>query len=493
MNNWTNKTLSQLLDVSIKDENLFAESAEESCIANLVQNPTETLEILTENEIDEKYFINPFYANTFKAVKSLVDSDTDFDTGTIHELIKGKDRLFDNTEIDVSVLLRGLADYPTSISPLQTNIDILIEKLQRREQLSENIENIKGVFNGGFQVKKKKAQSDSSLKSTYKHWRENPSSHIGVATRFRLLNAKISGLKGLVCIMGLPKEGKSTISMQIGFYAAQDGVNVIYCDFENGINEIMLRTLQAGKIVKAENPKELQEKAAALDDETVANLFDNFNIRGVQDVANPEALKAMIQKDKKTLVIVDSLQKLPALHENRRLSIDQWLYAFNSMKSENCTFLYISELNRGSYADHNSLSGGKETGGIEYTSDILLRLIPTKEIGIHKLTILASRNSGSGDVGLYGLTKYRFFVENPDKHSFQDMRREEETENTKILNYIEGLATERMDKRVYVDDLAERLKYSPTVLGRKLSELGYTTTKNRSKGEKFEKMYIKNA
>lgn len=492
MNNWTHKTLSQLLDSSIKDENLFAESAEESCIANLVQNPKETLEILTENEIDGKYFANPFYANTFKAVKDLVDSDINFDTGTIHELIKGKDRLCDNAEIDVSMLLRGLADYSTSISSLQTNIDILIEKLQRREQLSENIENIKCIFNGGFQVKKKKAQSDSSLKSTYKHWRENPSSHIGVATRFRLLNAKIGGLKGLVCLMGLPKEGKSTFSMQIGFYAAQDGVNVIYCDFENGINEIMLRTLQAGKIVQVENPKELQEKAAALDDETIANLFDNFYIRGAQDIATPEALNAMIQKDKKTLVIVDSLQKLPALHENRRLSIDQWLYAFNNMKSDNCTFLFISELNRGSYENHNSLSGGKETGGIEYTSDILLRLIPTKEVGIHKLTILASRNSGSGDVGLYGLTKYRFFVENPDKHSFQDMRREEETENAKILNCIKDLATERTDNRVYVDDLAQRLKYSATVMGRTISGMGYETTKDRSKGEKLGKSYIKN-
>jgi len=481
MHKWTERVLKPLLDETIKDGNLFCFEAERSVAASLIQKPKTTLEILTEKAIDEYYFESALFGNIFKVVRKLVDGGFGFDIATIQEVLKADNGTLEKHQDDLEQVLTELRDYPTDILPLHTNADILIDKCQRRQQIQDSIEKIHQAFNGKFVVKKESSHEDSTLMAIHKKWRENPSSHIGIQTIFKLLNGKIGGIRGLVCLLGTPKCGKSTFAMQIGQDAARQGVGVLYFDLENGVTEIMQRTLQAAQIILAETREEREEKAKNVDVEKLNPLSLNYRIYGANTIIDADSITSKIPKDKNTLVIIDSLHSLPPLHDSKRENIEAWLNIFNRIKSDNCSILFISELNRESYHNSNTIAGGKDSGKIEYSADVVLRLVPTNESEIYKLKVIASRHSGKGDVGKYGLTKWRYFVENPDIESFKVMRMEEETQNTRIIEAIAELKKENPLKRVYVTDLSKKVGMHEVPLGKNLSIMGYESKKDSTK------------
>jgi hypothetical protein len=224
----------------------------------------------------------------------------------------------------------------------------------------------------------------------------------------------------------------------------------------------------------------------------------NFHIYDISTIHNPESLEPIIPKDKTCLLIIDSLQRLPALRDKPRESLNIWLNTLNLIRSDNCTVLSISELNRESYTNNNTIAGGKETGEIEYICDAILRFEKTKERSINSLNILLSRHSGTGKIGRFGLTKYRYFVENPDPESFKDLGFEE-SEDAEVLEMIAMLEKEDPNGRVYLDDLAEMLGKNTISLGKTLNketlkEMGYVKEKERRTGhEKYGQAFIKKA
>ncbi len=84
--------------------------------------------------------------------------------------------------------------------------------------------------------------------------------------------------------------------MQVGQEAAQQGVHVIYCDLENGVEQIMQRSLQVAKIIKAENPDELQEKVKKMDVEMLKSWAENFFIYGSNEIIDADSIKSKIPK-----------------------------------------------------------------------------------------------------------------------------------------------------------------------------------------------------
>ena len=81
------------------------------------------------------------------------------------------------------------------------------------------------------------------------------------------------------------------------------------------------------------------------------------------------------KEDKSPVVIVDYLQIIPHDNDSAKRGIDLMLPRFKTFQREtNTTFIVISSLNRQSYNTDTSFEAFKETGSIEYSSDVVWAL-----------------------------------------------------------------------------------------------------------------------
>jgi hypothetical protein len=84
--------------------------------------------------------------------------------------------------------------------------------------------------------------------------------------------------------------------------------------------------------------------------------------------------------------VVDSFQSIPTKALSRRQDLDGWLGRFEALKKEGHSILLVSEINRSMYGKASN-KGFKETGELEYKSDLAIDMIgnpDTPEIHIVK-------------------------------------------------------------------------------------------------------------
>jgi replicative DNA helicase len=237
----------------------------------------------------------------------------------------------------------------------------------------------------------------------------------GLPTSFSALDRKIMGLQGLVLLGGPPKMGKSVMALNIALHVARDveGASVLYYDVENGWNIVVLRLLSNlyGRTISQlrERGKSEVEAWQADLEEKVPGLYlttDNSLMR-------PDAIHRQIQRAgaDKTLLVLDSLQKLPPLEKQRRDSIDRWLRELEQIKQDpNIAILLISELSRGEKEAHYknpTLGAFKESGDIEYTADVALQFTKAKAPGQAALHCVANRHGESGYVADYSYEQFK--------------------------------------------------------------------------------------
>ena len=124
----------------------------------------------------------------------------------------------------------------------------------------------------------------------------------------------------------------------------------------------------------------------------------------------------------KVMLVVDSLQAMPTLNDNKRYSIDQWLNGLDRIKlnhEQNLVILTPVEKRKGAY-DSMGLDGGKESGSIEYKSEMVFNLSKPKDMetgrptGFINLTCLKDRDGPSN----YIVTLKPTLVIPHDKGSF---------------------------------------------------------------------------
>ncbi len=260
---------------------------------------------------------------------------------------------------------------------------------------------------------------------------------LGLKTCFPKLNVALDGLRGINILGAQPKTGKSTFFMQVATSLSLDeGVPVIYYDFENGRHKIYTRTLcrlarLGEKQLTVEAPPEQQQEAFARSMERIGRMMRLFKVVSDRKI-NPDVMRKQIEflrldtgKDR-MLLVVDSLHKLPfGRLSERRSGIDEWLRNFEQIRDElDVTFLVVSELSRGmagGYDEQPDLASFKESGDIEYTADNALIMttrgsVYDKEGGdagrtVH-LWLVASREMSPGRVGEYQVEfPYWSFVE----------------------------------------------------------------------------------
>jgi replicative DNA helicase len=131
---------------------------------------------------------------------------------------------------------------------------------------------------------------------------------------------------------------------------------------------------------------------------------------------NPDIMRRHIDflqhetRSNKTVVVVDSLHKLPFKDlSDRRTGIDSWLRHMEAIRDEqNVAFFVISELSRGTggqYTKKPDLGSFKESGDIEYSADNAMILIPNWD-PIDPISTAARESTlwlAAGKIGVYRL------------------------------------------------------------------------------------------
>lgn len=174
------------------------------------------------------------------------------------------------------------------------------------------------------------------------------------------LSEATGGIFGMWAVAGEPGVGKSTFGMQMAVYAARH-IPVLYYDFENGAQVILHRLGRAlgGK-------KKLKQ---------IRNLTKNLYLRESISTLDADLLAVPAP----ALIVIDSLQKLPADPHHRRTTLDKWILKLERLKKDHgYSVLLLSEKDRGSY-ESPTLRGFKESGEIEYSADFGAQLIRDKE------------------------------------------------------------------------------------------------------------------
>lgn len=163
------------------------------------------------------------------------------------------------------------------------------------------------------------------------------------------------GIYGIWAIGGEPKVGKSTLAWQVALDVGRH-TPVLYYDFENGFTVLMERT-------RAVFGGDLERIRRA-----TSRIYYRDAIRTLDADLGAVAPPA--------LVVVDSVQKLPASMEFRRTGLDRWMHRLEMLKKRGYHVLLVSEVGRAAYGHEASLASYKETGEIEYTADLGMQLLP---------------------------------------------------------------------------------------------------------------------
>lgn len=173
------------------------------------------------------------------------------------------------------------------------------------------------------------------------------------------LSSKTGGIIGLWAIAGETGCGKSTLAWQIALDVAKQGVKVLYYDLENGFAVLMDRTAT------------LFNRDLNLIRVSTNNIYYRDSIRTLDSDLSSVLSPA--------LVVVDSVQKLPASMEYRRASLDRWVHRLESLKKRGYFVLLVSEIGRASYDADPHVGAFKETGEIEYSADCGIQVVPYGE------------------------------------------------------------------------------------------------------------------
>ena len=221
-----------------------------------------------------------------------------------------------------------------------------------------------------------------------------------VRTGFHQVDKLLGGgiAPGLAVLGGMPGVGKSTFCLQLAGNVAMSGNPVLYFSLEMPELWIMAKAIsrrlfQKGSSVTAAGVMGGSE-GGILDEEQWKQvdlvkesgefrpMLENLHVWTSPLSAADIKMKAKQfewESRKKPIVIVDYLQIVPSEDVFRNKSDkeknDEKVRQFTQLAHEDkFTVILISSLNRSSYTGPMQISAFKETGGIEYSADLLLGL-----------------------------------------------------------------------------------------------------------------------
>lgn len=289
----------------------------------------------------------------------------------------------------------------------------------------------------------KGANAKDSINSFIKGIKDNVNTP-PTSTGFPLLDEVLSGgmREGLTVIGAISSLGKTTMAQQIADNVAQSGRDVLFISLEMAKTELMSKSISRETLLEVlENDGNIRNAKTSIGI-TDASKYENYNDEeheliytatkryaeyaghiyiveafgqiGFQDVR--ELVKIHYEKTGQSpIVVIDYLQIMKP-DDPRATDKSNTDKAVNGLKQISrdfkTTIVAISSLNRESYNRPMSLTAFKESGAIEYSSDVLIGLDFTKmlddanEMDFEEekdkvprnitLTILKNRNGRTG-------------------------------------------------------------------------------------------------
>lgn len=225
-----------------------------------------------------------------------------------------------------------------------------------------------------------------------------------ISTGFPGLDRALGGglIPGLYVFGAISALGKTTFAIQMSDNLAKMGNDILYVSLEMERDKLILKSFSRltyeisqdsflsqsyGNLVGAKKYAEMSsaeqdliEKAAQSYGEFADKIYIND---GIFSASIDHVRAAVIEHKKQTgrtpIVVIDYLQVLRGPQESAsdKQTLDHVVTTLKRLSSEeNAIIFAVSSLNRASYKSPVSLESFKESGGIEYTADILLGLQP---------------------------------------------------------------------------------------------------------------------
>lgn len=230
-------------------------------------------------------------------------------------------------------------------------------------------------------------------------------------TGFSKLDKAIKITDGLYIIGAISSLGKTTFTLQIADHVAESGRDVIIFSLEMSRKELIdksicrmifsdwiqgksnllseesinYQTLNLGQISAPNSLNISGEKLAGLETKTSkyfstiakrTSIYESVGNVGVDEIAE-RVNKYVYYSGKKPLVIIDYLQLLAPVdpHFTDKQNTDKNVLELKRLSRElEIPIIAISSLNRANYNEPISMAAFKESGAIEYSSDVLLGL-----------------------------------------------------------------------------------------------------------------------
>lgn len=233
-------------------------------------------------------------------------------------------------------------------------------------------------------------------------------------TGYKQLDEKINGLNpGMIILGGGSSAGKTTFALNLAYQICQNGGRAIYYSLEQTTFEITSKLLSRRSemnrrcddniaithgernTIKSYSAIEIRQGKANDDIDELLNKLENdiadrliirpkpgtdvLSIKFSTIESELKAIKTDAEEPKNNPVIfIDYLQSIEPDEGNadqQRAYLDRILKKLEAVaKSKGLTIFLISSFNRNSYYLPISYESFKETGGIEYTADIILGL-----------------------------------------------------------------------------------------------------------------------
>lgn len=207
-------------------------------------------------------------------------------------------------------------------------------------------------------------------------------------TGFANLDEKTSGLyPGLYVIGAVPSLGKTTFVHQLGDQLAEAGDHVLYFSLEQNRLEMITKSLSRitakrdiSTAVSAINIRRghiTQAVNDALKDYRL--LADRISIIAMNFDASISYIQGYIEQyikrnETKPIVIIDYLQIIPPAdpRQTNKDKIDEIVRALKKIQGNNDLVVFVvSSFNRTNYLSPVDFESYKESGGIEYTADVV--------------------------------------------------------------------------------------------------------------------------
>jgi len=212
-------------------------------------------------------------------------------------------------------------------------------------------------------------------------------------TGFRKLDSKLNGglYEGLYVLGGIPALGKTTFVSQLADQLAERGEHVLFFSLEQSRFELVSKSLARlynRKSQKKEGSLSLRirrrEKIEFLSDliREYRKFADRISIVEGNLSTTVEWVRGYVRRyialnNVKPIVIIDYLQVLQTDEEstNVRQRIDTVVTELKRLSRDlSVTVIVVSSFNREAYDAEVSFKSFKESGGIEYTADVVMGL-----------------------------------------------------------------------------------------------------------------------